>query len=80
MRIIFHQYTWRPNKPHTALPVNREYKYARRATSMAGFNGKDYMSEIPAGYLRADGSHPSDAGVQFIATLLQQTGYEYAGK
>ena len=50
------------------------------AVTIAGLNGKDYMSEIPAGYLRADGSHPSDAGAQFIATLLQQTGYEYAGK
>lgn len=50
------------------------------ADTMVELNGKDYMSEIPAGYLRADGSHPSDAGAQFIATLLQQTGYEYAGK
>jgi lysophospholipase L1-like esterase len=50
------------------------------ASTMVGLNGKDYMSEFPAGYLKADGSHPSDAGAQFIATLLQQTGYEYAGK
>jgi hypothetical protein len=50
------------------------------ADTMVGLNGKDYMSEFPAGYLRADGNHPTDAGAQFIASLLQQTGYEYAGK
>lgn len=50
------------------------------AVTIAGLNGKDYMSEIPTGYLRAEGSHPSEAGAQFIASLLQQTGYEYAGK
>jgi hypothetical protein len=49
------------------------------ADTMVGLNGKDYMSEIPAGYLR-DGIHPSGPGAQFIATLLQKTGYEYAGK
>ena len=45
------------------------------ADTMVVLNGKDYMSEIPAGYLK-DGIHPSDAGAQFIATLLQKTGYE----
>jgi hypothetical protein len=50
------------------------------ADTMAVLNGKDHMSEIPAGYLRTDGKHPSDVGAQFIATLLQKTGYEYAGK
>ena len=49
------------------------------ADTMVGLNGKDYRSEIPAGYLR-DGIHPWDTGAQFIATLLQKTGYEYAGK
>jgi hypothetical protein len=49
------------------------------ADTMVGLNGKDYRSEIPAEYLM-DGIHPSDAGAQFIATLLQKTGYEYAGK
>jgi len=50
------------------------------ANTMVGFNGKDYMSEIPAGFIRSDGSHPADAGAYFIAKLLQQTGYTYAGK
>jgi len=49
------------------------------ARTLVALNGKDYRSEIPAEYLM-DGIHPSDAGAQFIATLLQQTGYEYAGK
>jgi hypothetical protein len=49
------------------------------ADTMVGLNGQDYRSEIPAEYLM-DGIHPSDAGAQFIATLLQKTGYEYAGK
>lgn len=51
------------------------------ADTMAGFNGKDYMSDpVEAGYIKYDGIHPSDKGAQFIATLLQQTGYEYAVK
>ena len=50
------------------------------ADTMVGLNGKDYLSEVPAGYIGEDGIHPSDAGAQFIATLLQKTGYEYAGK
>jgi hypothetical protein len=49
------------------------------ADTMVGLNGKDYRSEIPAEYLM-DGIHPADTGAQFIATLLQQTGYEYGGK
>jgi hypothetical protein len=49
------------------------------ADTMVGLNGKDYRSKIPAGYLR-DGIHPWDTGAQFIATLLQKTGYGYAGK
>ena len=49
------------------------------ADTMVGLNGKDYKSEIPAGYLR-DGIHPWDTGAQFVATILQKTGYEYAGK
>ena len=49
------------------------------ARTLVALNGKDYRSEIPAEYLM-DGIHPSDAGAQFIATLLQKTGYEYAGK
>jgi hypothetical protein len=50
------------------------------ARTLVALNGKDYRSEIPAEYLQIDGIHPSDAGAQFIATLLQKTGYEYAGK
>lgn len=50
------------------------------ADTMIALNGKDYTSEIPAEYIGSDGVHPSDAGTQFIATLLQQTGYAYAGK
>lgn len=50
------------------------------ADTLVAFNGKDYMSEIPAKYLMDDGIHPSNEGAQFIATLLQKTGYEYAGK
>jgi hypothetical protein len=49
------------------------------ASTLAALNGKDYRSEISAEYLM-DGIHPSDVGAQFIATLLQQTGYEFAGK
>ncbi len=49
------------------------------ADTMAGFNGKDYLSDpVEAGYIKSDGIHPSDKGAQYIATLLQQTGYEYA--
>jgi hypothetical protein len=51
------------------------------ADTMAGFNGKDYMSDpVEAGYIKPDGIHPTDKGAQYIATLLQQTGYEYAVK
>lgn len=50
------------------------------ADTMAGLNGQDYMSEIPAEYIGGDRVHLSDAGAQFVATLLQQTGYAYAGK
>lgn len=51
------------------------------ADTMVGFNGKDYLSDPrESGYIGSDGIHPSDSGAQFIATLLQQTGYEYAGK
>jgi hypothetical protein len=50
------------------------------ADTMFGLNGKDYTSEIQAKYIGPDGIHLSDAGAQYIATLLQQTGYEYAGK
>lgn len=50
------------------------------ADTMAALNGKDHMSEIPAEYIGPDGIHPSDAGAQYIASLLQQTGYAYAGK
>jgi hypothetical protein len=51
------------------------------ADTMVGFNGKDYMSDpVDAGYIGPDRMHISDAGAQYIATLLQQTGYEYAGK
>lgn len=51
------------------------------ADTMLGFNGKDYMADpVEAGYIRSDGEHPSDTGAQFIAKLLQQTGYTFAGK
>jgi lysophospholipase L1-like esterase len=42
------------------------------ADTMIRLNGKDYLQDYnEAGYLRGDGIHPSDAGTQFIATLLQ---------
>jgi len=50
------------------------------ADTMVGLNGNDYKSEIPKEYIGKDGIHPSEAGAQFIASLLQQTGYAYAGK
>jgi len=51
------------------------------ADTMAGFNGKDYMSDpVEAGYIGPDGIHISDKGAQYIASLLQQTGYEYLVK
>jgi lysophospholipase L1-like esterase len=51
------------------------------ADTMSGFNGKDYLSDpVEAGYIKFDGIHPSDKGAQYIATLLQQTGYEDAVK
>lgn len=51
------------------------------ADTMAGFNGNDYMLDpSEAGYFREDGVHPSDKGAQFIANLLQQTGYAYSGQ
>ena len=49
------------------------------ARTMAGLNGKDTRSEIPEEYLM-DGIHLADAGAQFVATILQKTGYAYAGK
>ncbi len=48
------------------------------ADTMVAFNGEDYKSDPPAEYFRSD-DHLSDAGAQFVATVLQQTGYEYAG-
>jgi hypothetical protein len=51
------------------------------ADTTVGFNGKDYLADPKeAGYIGGDGVHLSEAGAQFVATLLQQTGYEYAGK
>jgi hypothetical protein len=48
---------------------------------MLALNDEDYMLDpVEAGYIRSDGEHLSDAGAQFVATLLQQTGYAYAGK
>jgi hypothetical protein len=49
------------------------------ANTLVAFNGKDYMIDPPAEYFTSDG-HLSDAGAQFAATILQQTGYAYAGK
>jgi hypothetical protein len=49
------------------------------ADTLTALNGKDYRSEIPAEYL-VDGIHLWDAGAQFVATILQKTGYDYAGK
>jgi hypothetical protein len=41
------------------------------ADTLLGFNREEYMSDpVDAGYIRPDGIHPSDAGAQFIATLL----------
>jgi hypothetical protein len=50
------------------------------ADTMAGLNGKDYLTEMPARFIRDDGRHLTDSGAQFVATILQKTGYEYAGK
>jgi hypothetical protein len=50
------------------------------ADTIVALNGKDFKSEIPSGYIRTDGVHLTDSGAQFVATLLQQTGYAYAGK
>jgi lysophospholipase L1-like esterase len=51
------------------------------ADTMVGFNGSDYMSDpVEAGYIGSDGIHISDKGAQYIASLLQQTGYEYVGR
>jgi hypothetical protein len=51
------------------------------ADTMTGFNGNDYMLDpVEAGYIREDGVHPSETGAQFIATILQQTGYTISGK
>ena len=50
------------------------------ADTMLALSGKYKLSDPPAEYIGPDGIHPSDAGAQFIASLLQQTGYEYAGK
>jgi lysophospholipase L1-like esterase len=45
-----------------------------------GFNGPDHEQDPRAkGLIRDDGEHPSEAGAQFIAELLQQSGYAYAG-
>ena len=45
-----------------------------------GFNGPDHDQDPRAkGLIRDDGEHPSEAGAQFIAELLQQSGYAYAG-
>lgn len=50
------------------------------ASKLTEFNGIDYMSDAPAEYIGEDGVHISEAGAQFVATILQKTGYEYAGK
>ncbi len=49
------------------------------ANTLVALSGKDYASDPPPEYVRSDG-HLSDAGAQYVATVLQQTGYEYAGK
>lgn len=60
--------------------VAEEYKIPV-ASTMIGLNGKDYQSDPrEAGYIGPDGEHLSAKGAQFVATLLQQTGYAYAGK
>ena len=50
------------------------------ASTLVAVNGKDYMSEPPTGYIIKNDVHLTDVGAQFIATVLQKTGYEYAGK
>jgi hypothetical protein len=50
------------------------------ANTLVALNGEDYLSDPrEAGYIGYDGAHLSEAGAQFVATLLQQTGYSYAG-
>ncbi len=49
------------------------------ADTMNGFNGDDHLSDpVDLGYIMNDGIHPSDKGAQYLAAVLQQTGYAYA--
>jgi hypothetical protein len=51
------------------------------ANTLVALNGEDYMSDpVEEGYIGPDGAHLSDSGAQFVATILQKTGYAYAGK
>lgn len=50
------------------------------ADTMHTLSGNDKLSDPPSEYLQGDGIHPNEKGAQVIATLLQRTGYEYAGK
>ncbi len=50
------------------------------ADTMLALNGEDNMADPSGlGYFRSDG-HLTDLGAQFVAKVLQQTGYAYAGK
>ncbi len=68
------------NYEKAILQVAREHGVPV-ADYMAGFNGKDRMLDpSEAGYFGVDQIHLSDLGAQFAASILRQTGYEYAGK
>lgn len=46
-------------------------------STLDGLNGVDGMQDPrEKGYIRSDGIHPSDTGAEFVAKLLQQSGYE----
>lgn len=68
------------NYEDAILQVAREHGVPV-ANYMVEFNGKDHMHDPnEEGYIGLDMLHLSDLGAQFAASLLQQTGYEYAGK
>jgi hypothetical protein len=51
------------------------------ANTLVGFNGENLLTDpVALGYIGYDGEHLSDVGAQYVASILRQTGYEYAGK
>jgi hypothetical protein len=48
-------------------------------STMAGFNGPDFMDDpVEMGFIHVDGIHPSAAGGELVARLLQASGYATA--